>query len=242
MYICPNCQTQHEQLFAFCSVCGAKMDASNFASTTVQAPAVEQPVAAPVAEQPIYQAPVAEQPIYQAPVAEQPVYNQPPVAEAPVYQQPVYQQPVAEQPVYQQPVAEQPVYNQAPVYQQNTAPEVEGSAKVKGFIGMGLSIGGVVMATIGFIAMLSNFNIIGVGFACGLVFGIFGLPLSIVGMILSGKAIEAGFVGTPTKLGKIFGLVGTILSGVSIFLSFISLAVADRVSYSVVEDIYDYYY
>ncbi len=192
MYICPNCKAEHEQLFAFCSVCGNKMDASNVV--------IEEPAAQPIAEQP-----VAE-------------------PQAPIYQQPI------EQPIYQQ-----------PMYQQPPVPHnIDGKLKAKGFVGMGLSIGGVVMAAIGFLYTAITIAVPVAGFMFGLIFSMFALPLSIVGMILSRKAIAGGFVSGATKVGKILGLIGTIAGGVVLLMAFISLGVADSYTPSPFDG-YDYY-
>lgn len=99
------------------------------AVTTIE----QQPVAAPVQEQPVYEesvfapapvqeqpaAPVQEQHVYApAPVQAQPVYAPAPIA--PVQEQPVYAPaPVQEQPAYAPaPVQERPVFAPAPVQEQ----------------------------------------------------------------------------------------------------------------------------
>lgn len=160
---------------------------------------------------------VAFEEVNQQPQAEaQPAYQQPPVQEQPVYQQPVYQQPQA-----------QPTYNAAPVTK-----TVPASAKVKGFIGMGLGIEAIVSSFVSYIYVILAFVESSyyyyydgsyAGFAIG--FSLVELAMAIAGVILSSKAREAGFEAAPTKLGKIFGIISIPLYGFAMFLALIALAV-----------------
>ena len=50
------------------------------------------------------------------------------------------------------------------------------------------------------------------------------LGFSIAGKILAGKSAASGFVGTPTKLGKVFGLIGIILGGIAFTFGLIGAA------------------
>ena len=200
------------------------------AAPVYEAPAYQAP-AAPVYEAPAYQAPAApvyEAPAYQAPAApvyEAPAYQAPaaPVYEAPAYQAPAaptYEAPTYQPPVYQAPTYQPPVYN---LNQQTYAPkEVSGGTKAKGFVGMGLGIGGLVfggLCVLYFLIALADYYQAG----AALVYGLFGLPLGIVGRIISGKSIDEGNTGTPASLGQKFGLAGLITSAVGLFLSFIVL-------------------
>ena len=174
-----------------------------------QAPAYEAPAApayeAPAYQAPAYEAPAApayEAPAYQAPAA--PVYEAPaaPTYEAPTYQPPVYQAPEA--PAYQAPTYQPPVYN---LNQQTYAPkEVAGGTKVKGFVGMGLAIGGLFFGVLACIYF---------------VYGFIGIPLSIVGRILAGKSIEEGNTSNACSVGQKLGLAGLIVSCVGTFINFI---------------------
>ena len=58
----------------------------------VEAPAMEQPMAAPLAAEPIYEAPAVEQPLAVQPFMPQPIVETP-IAAAPVYEEPVYEEP-----------------------------------------------------------------------------------------------------------------------------------------------------
>ena len=140
--ICPKCNSQIDDDFKFCTMCGALLKGDDPDGSSAPAaddiqneqpehepqseqpdtqpqpeqpehePQPEQPDTQPQPEQPVYE-PQPEQPVYQ-PQPEQPVYQ--PQPEQPVYQpqpeQPVYQ-PQPEQPVYQ-PQPEQPVYQPQP--------------------------------------------------------------------------------------------------------------------------------
>ena len=119
------------------------------------------------------------------------------------------------------------VYEAAPV-----APEVPAKAKAMGFVGMGLGIGGLVMAVIGLIYTLMVFSLeydsyygsSGAGFGMAVIFGIFSLPLCIVAGVLCNKAEEAGNFATPVTVGSKLRVAGIIVSAVMFFFGFISLA------------------
>ena len=57
----------------------------------------------------------------------------------------------------------------------------------------------------------------------GLIFAFIGLPLSIVGTVLAGGAVNNGSNLGVAKAGKILGIIGIILSGVSILVGFIAI-------------------
>ncbi len=148
-----------------------------------------------------------------------PVNKQP---EAPVYEQTWPQQPVYEQPQYQQPVYQQPQYQyaQQPVY--TAQPVVETKSKVMGFIGMGLGIGALFfgfLASIWAIAGLDEYAMATMAVAYGIVTAGLGVPAK----ILASKAGSGGFLGGPTKIGNIFGLIGIIAGGAAFFFGIIGL-------------------
>jgi hypothetical protein len=133
-----------------------------------------------------------------------------PAVETPA--QPTYQEP---QPQYQQPVY-QPTYIQ---------PQPKMPPKAMKFIGMGLSIEGLFTACVGafysfiFSAVGGGFGdgtFAGLGFIYALIFAMFSLPGSIIGMIFSKKFRNAGDTSAPTKIGKALGLAGIIVCAASI--------------------------
>ena len=91
--------------------------------------------------------------------------------------------------------------------------------------GMALSIAGLFFAGIGFIYTLIFLALDG-AMAFGMSFGfmIFSLPLALIGMIMSNKNIAAGSTNKMAKLGKTFGLIGIIATGVMFFFGLIALA------------------
>ena len=217
MYICPNCNKQSETPANFCPRCG---------TTMIIAPEVQ--VEAPQTQ---YVAPQPEQPQYAEP--QQPVYAQP------QYTQPQYAPQQPQQPMYNQPQYTQPVYNQP----QYVAPQPSVPSKAKAIVGMALGAAGLFFAVMGFFYTLMFVAIDGafaIGMAIG--FGIFSMPLSLVGLIMSSKARNAGDISVFTKLGKIFGLVGTIVSGVNLIIGIIGAAVGEEAYMNeYYKDYYDYY-
>ena len=89
---------------------------------------------------------------------------------------------------------------------------------------MAMAIGGMALAIIGLLYVLIGLEE-GDGFSFGLAigFGIFSLPLSIVGRIMAGKSQEAGNTSGMCSTGRTLGLVGLIVSAVMFFFGFISL-------------------
>ena len=101
---------------------------------------------------------------------------------------------------------------------------------------MGLSIYGIVPAIIGLIygaifAMLSNFT----GETSVSMFSVFytlaalvnALPFSLTGLILSINGINNGYRGAFGKVGKILGIIGTILCGIlllSVIINFVNVS------------------
>ncbi len=93
-------------------------------------------------------------------------------------------------------------------------------------VGMSLSIAGLVFLAIGSLYTLIGLIEAGMAFAFALVFALFFLPLSIVGLCLSNKCINAGDTSAMSRVGKILGIVGIILAGVSLFIGFTALIAA----------------
>lgn len=151
-------------------------------------------------------------------VAEAPaeVFAEAPV-EVPAYAQPAYQQPV--QPQYQ------------PVYQPVA---VDTPSLGKKITGLALACTGLFFFLISFFSTISAIDYLNMSYrylddaigaaVSALVFSMFALPLSIVGLVLSKSCGELG--GGLSKAGKICGLIGTIASGVFLFVSFILLVSA----------------
>lgn len=166
------------------------------AMTIASEPKVEEPkVEIPVVEAP--EIPATEAPTTEAPVIEAP---KPPVAAEPTYQPPFYQQP--------------------PQY----AVQVNPPSKAKAITGMALSAAGLAFAFMGFLYTLIFMMVDGAaGLGMSIGFGIFSLPLSLVGLIISGNNRNAGDRTVFSKIGKILGIVGVILSGVSFLIGFAGL-------------------
>lgn len=125
-----------------------------------------------------------------------------------------------------EPAPAAPVYapSAAPVYPVPAEPVVTVKAKILGFIGMGLAIGGLVLAVIGL--MYTFFGMaIGekVGFVFSFVFGCFSFPLSIVGGILCSNSMNMGNYSTPCSVGTKLRVAGIIVSAAMMFFGFLSL-------------------
>ncbi len=109
----------------------------------------------------------------------------------------------------------------APVY---TVPSCSKKAKALGFVGMGLGIGGLVFAVLGILYTFIGLAVDEIlGFTYAFVFGIFSMPLSIVGKILSGNSQDAGNCSAPPSVGSKLGLAGIIVTAVMLFIGFICL-------------------
>lgn len=116
---------------------------------------------------------------------------------------------------------------QAPVY---TAPQpvsiaYEPEKKVplgKAIAGMIMSIEGLPMALISFLATISQIDLDGgLAFVMSIIYGgFFGFPLSLVGLILSKSYANAGGRSGMAKAGKILGIIGIIFSAISLVLGF----------------------
>lgn len=121
--------------------------------------------------------------------------------------------------------AEPPV--QEPVAVIPAEPVVSTKTKVLGFVGMGLGIGGLVFGSLGCLYTLLGLLTEGVaGFVFSLVFGLFSVPLSIVGKILSNQSHEGGNPSSSCTVGSRLALAGIIVSGVMLFFGFIGLLIS----------------
>ena len=241
MFICKNCGQTYPVYSNFCTKCG-----SNTLEEVVEAPvtpaydaptvgAYEAPTA-PTYEEPAvpaYEAPVA--PAYEAPTA--PAYEAPtaPAYEAPAapaYEAPVYNNPVNGPayggPAYGAPVGG-PAYN-APGYEMPnpyaaaTPAPASGGSKVKGIVGMILSIVSAFFTFIAFISMCEGFSYMESWYrasrandsgAAGFILALFfALPMGIVGWKLASGAMDNGFSSGISKAGKIVGLIAWISAAV----------------------------
>lgn len=111
---CQNCGAQVAEGSAFCTSCGAALNAAS-AQAQPTPEVQETPQAQPTPEaQAAPQAPESAQPTYEQPApAQAPQGTYQPYGTQPEYQQPVYQQPPVQQPPYQQ--SYQAPYGQMPV-------------------------------------------------------------------------------------------------------------------------------
>lgn len=104
-------------------------------------------------------------------------------------------------------------------------PRLSVKTKVLGFVGMGLSIGGFVIAILGILYTMIFMEIPPAGAVFAFYLSVFSMPLSIVGRILSKKSIEGGNQSTVCTVGTRLGLAGIIISAVMLFLGFTNLMV-----------------
>lgn len=119
----------------------------------------------------------------------------------------------------------QPTYDNLAT--QPPAPHVSAGTKVKGFIGMGLSITAIIGAVIALLYSLialssSDYDL---NYALGgfsIFFALLFLAFAIPGLILSSSARNAGFKSGATKAGKVLGLISVIFCGVAIIFSLAS--------------------
>ena len=120
-------------------------------------------------------------------------------------------------------VVAEPVQNVPAPVAVKAEPVIDGKTRALGFVGMGLGIGGVVMGALGLLYTMIGLNLEGMGFAFSLIFGLFSMPMSIVGRILSNKSIEGGNTSGVCSAGTKLGMAGMIVSAVMLFFGFISL-------------------
>lgn len=199
MRYCSNCGTQNDTDAKFCSGCGTKLD-------SVPAAPVEENVVEAVQEA----ANVAPAPI---PVPTDDFAAQAPQAPAPDFQRAADdfapQQPQFQQQMYgQAPQYQQPQYGGQPQqgftpYQNMAAPAQPISAKCRtfGIISFVLGICSIVFCWLGIIP------------AAGIGLGLLTIAFGVVGLVFSGISRREGHF-TLAKLGKIFSIIGLVLSGI----------------------------
>lgn len=116
---------------------------------------------------------------------------------------------------------------QEPVAVIHAEPVVSTKTKVLGYVGMGLGIGGLFFACFGCLYTLIGLFAEGfVGFIFSLIFGLFSVPLSIVGKILCNQSYEGGNPSSTCTVGSKLALAGIIVSGVMVFFGFIGLLIS----------------
>ena len=107
-----------------------------------------------------------------------------------------------------------------------SAPAPSTKSKLLGFVGMGLAIGGLVFAVLGllytFIGMVSDGVL---AFAFSVSFGLFSLPVSIVGGVLCNQSMAMGNHATPCSVGAKLRVAGIIVSAGMLFFGLIGLMV-----------------
>ena len=137
-----------------------------------------------------------------------------PVWEIPVNPEPVKETPNTTKPVWETPPTPEPIKDTP-----TTPPPASMGKKLVGTIlsGVGLGFGALGLLLTG--AMLGSGEAPSVGAIPGICFSVFGLPLSLVGLIMSAKSVTQG-----KNTGKILGLIGTILSAALLLAGIASLA------------------
>ena len=98
------------------------------------------------------------------------------------------------------------------------------NARVLGFVGMGLSIGGVVMAAIFLLYTIVFMGIDGeTAFGASLIYGMISMPLSIVGGVLSDKGRNMGNRSAVCSVSSKLRIAGIIVTAVMLFVGLIGL-------------------
>ena len=120
-------------------------------------------------------------------------------------------------------VVAEPVQNVPAPVAVKAEPVVSGKTKALGFVGMGLGIGGVVMGALGILYTLLFMAVPPMGITFAMVMGLFSVPLSIVGRILSNKSIESGNTSGAASAGMKLGIAGLIVSAVMLFFGLINM-------------------
>ena len=135
----------------------------------------------------------------------------------------------------QQQVNPQPVYQQPVYYSTESDLKSTGPSKGSVIVGMIFGIAGLAMAVIFFIYSLSMMSLaeesyyfytdyMSTAIAYAFVMpGLFSLPASLVGMNLSRSNRNQGDTSAMSNVGKIMGIVGLIISCVTIFFGFIMI-------------------
>ena len=190
MRYCSNCGTQNDNDAKFCSGCGAKLEAAVEAAVEETVAAVQEEIPAPA---PIPVSAPVEDIAPQAPQFDQ---------------QPQYR--AAEQaPQMQQPQA--PQYGQAPQYQQQPYTPYQSTVPVQQPISARCRTFGIISFVLGICSIV--FCWIGIFPGAGIGLGLFMIACAVVGLVFSGISRRAGQF-TLAKLGKIFSIIGLVLSGI----------------------------
>ncbi len=203
MSICSNCGNTLSAGDRFCNVCGTPVSEPSCGETEVLVPASEETTLLTPAPE-LTPAP-AYDPNHTYKAKSEPVRE--PIFE-PAYTPPAYK----------------PVPSAYPTYAP-AAPALSGKTKALGFVGMGLGIGGFALSILGILYVLIGLSEIGYGlaFSFALAFGIFSMPMSIVGRILAGRSQDEGNTFKGCSVGSALGLAGIIVSAVMLFLGFVDI-------------------
>ena len=111
-----------------------------------------------------------------------------------------------------------------PASQAHNQPVVSGKTKALGFVGMGLSIGGLFFAVFGLLYTFIFMATIPIAsFVYAIVFSLFSLPLCIVGGVLCNKSVEQGNRSAVCSVGSKLRIAGIIVSAVMLFFGMIAL-------------------
>jgi hypothetical protein len=114
----------------------------------------------------------------------------------------------------------------APAPQTYRRPACSGKTKALGFVGMGLAISGLVFSVLGLLYTFIGIAAEGIlAFAFSFSFGMFSLPLSIVGRVLSNRSFSMGNLSAACSVGSKMGLAGIIVSAVMLFIGLIGLGI-----------------
>lgn len=101
---------------------------------------------------------------------------------------------------------------------------VSGKTKALGFVGMGLSIGGLFFAAFGLLYTFIFMTVLPeASFAYAILFSLFSLPLCIVAGVLCNKSIEQGNQSAACSVGSKLRIAGIIVSAVMLFIGTIAL-------------------
>ncbi len=122
------------------------------------------------------------------------------------------------QPAYSQPTYTQPAPRPAEVC-------ISPKTKALGFVGMGLGIAGLFFAVLGLLYTLIGITESGLGFGLSIGFGLFSMPLGIVGRVLATQSMENGNTSGSCTAGANLGLAAIIVTCVMLFFGFINLMV-----------------
>lgn len=103
-------------------------------------------------------------------------------------------------------------------------PTVPVKAKVFGFVGMGLSIAGLVFSCIGMLYTLLGMGLEGLGLLFAIIYAVIATPFAVAGLVLSKKAKGLGFKGAAATVGVGLGIASCALIGLSLMLGVLGLA------------------